>query len=125
MRTLSNGFLRAFFVVVAVLFSVPAIAQLPTTIPISNRPQAVDEILNRGHQLELERRWGDALSHYEEALRQYPAEAGLQRQFDTARLHYDIQRRSADRSFCDTLSRMTLDQALNLYSQVLLKIESH
>ena len=49
----------------------------------------------------------------------------LQRRFDTARLHYDIQRRSVDRSFSETLTRLPLDRALDLYAQVLLKIESH
>ncbi len=75
--------------------------------------------------MELERRWGDALTHYEEALRQFPADGVLQRRFDTARLHYDIQRRSVDRSFSETLTRLPLDRALDLYAQVLLKIDSH
>ena len=75
--------------------------------------------------MELERRWGDALTHYEEALRQFPADGVLQRRFDTARLHYDIQRRSIDRSFSETLTRLPLDRALDLYAQVLLKIDSH
>ena len=79
----------------------------------------------RGRQLEGERRWGDALSQYEESLRQHPTDATLQERFDFARLHYDLERRYADRSFCDTVVRLSPERALELYSQVLLKIDSH
>ena len=125
MRRISTGLLRATFTAFLLLLGATALAQLPTTITISSRTQVVDDLLKRGQQLELERRWGDALTHYEEALRQFPADGVLQRQFDTARLHYDIQRRSVDRSFSETLTRLPLDRALDLYAQVLLKIDSH
>ncbi len=125
MRRISTGLLRATFTAFVLLLGATALAQLPTTITISSRTQEVDDLLKRGRQLELERRWGDALTHYEEALRQFPADGVLQRRFDTARLHYDIQRRSLDRSFSETLTRLPLDRALDLYAQVLLKIDSH
>ena len=126
MRRISTALLRATFAACLVLLSSAALAQLPaTTIAISSHTQAVDDLLRRGQQLELERRWGDALTHYEEAIRQFPAESALQRRFDTARLHYDIQRRSIDRSFSESLARLPMDRALDLYSQVLLKIDSH
>src|SRR3972149_1112718 len=125
MRRINTGLLRATFAIFAIFLAVSAFAQLPTTITISNRTQEVDDFLRSGRQLELEQRWGDALTHYEEALRQFPADATLQRRFDTARLHYDLQRRYVDHSFSQTLSRLPLDQALDLYLQVLLKIESH
>jgi carboxyl-terminal processing protease len=117
--------LRINLAAFAILFAASAIAQLPTTITISSHTQEIDSLLQRGRQLELEHRWGDALNHYEEALRLYPGVNGLQRRFDTARLHYDIQRRSVDRSFSESLTRLPLDRALDLYAQVLLKIESH
>jgi len=125
MRRISTGLLRGTFAACVLLFAASAVAQLPTTITISSRTQEVDNLLQRGRQLELEHRWGDALTNYEDALRQFPAEAALQRRFDTARLHYDIQRRSADRSYSETLSQLPLDRTLDLYAQVLLKIESH
>lgn len=125
MRRISTGLLRATFAAFVLLLGASALAQLPTTIAISNRTHEVDDLLQRGRQLELERRWGDALTHYEEALRQYPGDAALQRRFDTARLHYDIQRRSVDRSYSETLTRLPLDRMLDIYIQVLLKIESH
>ncbi len=42
-----------------------------------------------------------------------------------ARLHYDLGRRYADRSFSDKVSRIPAERALELYLQVLQKIETH
>ncbi len=54
-----------------------------------------------------------------------PAMQRCKSDFDFARLHYDLQRRYNDRSFCDTVVRLSPERALELYSQVLLKIDSH
>ena len=102
-----------------------ACAQLPTTITISDPRGEVAELLRRGDQLERQQRWGEALAYYEDAVRQHPEETTLQQRFDLVRCHYDLQRRYADRSFRDSITRLSADRALNLYDQVLLKIESH
>ena len=117
--------IRACLAVLALLLTAAAYAQLPTTVTISDPRGEIDELLQRGHQLEVERRWGEALAHYEDAVRQHPKEAELQRRFDAARLHYDVERRYADRSFHESVARLSTERALNLYAQVLLKIESH
>lgn len=85
----------------------------------------VSELLRKGQELEVECRWGDAFSHYEDAVRQFPQDRSLQRRFQFARLHYDLARRYDDSSYCDVLGRMSLDEALEVYSEVLLKIEAH
>lgn len=85
----------------------------------------VNELLRRGQQLEIERRWGDALIHYEDALRQFPDERTLERRFEYTRLHYDLVRRYNDGSFNECLGRMTLNESLNLYNEVLLKVQTH
>jgi len=120
-------FLLAMF---AAWQAAPASDRVPvTTITIlDSREQTtgdVADLLRRGRHLELERRWGDALSFYEDALRQHDAEPSLQQRFDVTRLHYDLQRRYNDRSFCDTVARLPSERALELYGQVLLKIDSH
>ncbi len=117
--------LRAFAASLALLLTAAAYAQLPTTVTISDPRGEIEELLRRGHQLEIERRWGEALAHYEDAVRQHPKESALQSRFDSARLHYDIERRYADRSFQESILRLSTERALNLYGQVLLKIESH
>ena len=98
----------------------------PQTIPSASpySPQA-SELLRRGQELEIERRWAEAFSHYEEAVRQFPEDHGLKRRFDYARLHYDLTRRYDDRSYQQILGQLSLTQALDLYSDVLLKIQAH
>jgi len=110
-------------VVLAILAGAPATAQQPPIIP--DNSARVDELLRHGQQLELQSRWGDALTHYEEAIRSFPGERSLQRRYDLSRLHYDLGRRYADRSFLDALAGMSTNDALDLYSEVLLKIQTH
>ena len=117
--------LRTCLTVLALLLTAAVYAQLPTTVTISDPRGEIDDLLRRGHQLEIERRWGEALTHYEDAVRRHPKEVELKSRFDSARLHYDIERRYADRSFQDSILRLSTERALNLYGQVLLKIESH
>jgi carboxyl-terminal processing protease len=109
----------------AFLVATPAVAQQSTTISISERTHQVDNLLRRGQELEQKRSWGEALAHYEDAIRLFPEETSLERRFEVARLHYDLGRRYADRSFCDCIARMTPEKALDLYGQVLLKIQTH
>ncbi len=109
-----------------VLFFVStAVAQQTTTISINTHSAEVGKALQDGRRLERERRWGEALTHYEDAIREFPYDASLQRRFDYTRLHYDLGRRYADRSFRQAVAHLPLEKALELYAQVLLKIESH
>ena len=62
-------------------------------------PKVVSNILEQGRSLEADGSWGDALAHYEEALRNHPGQHALQQRFDNARLHYSFDRRFDDRSF--------------------------
>lgn len=103
------------------LFAVAA-AQAPTG---QERTANLGELLRRGQQLETERRWGDALAHYEDAVRQFPEEPSLERRFELSRLHYDLGRRYSDPTFCNCLSQLAIDQALELYNDLLLKIQAH
>jgi len=99
-------------------------AAQPPQLTWDHTPE-VSELLRRGQELEVEHRWGDAFLHYEDAVRQFPQDRSLQRRFQSARLHYDLARRYDDHSYCDVLARLSLDQALDVYSEVLLKIEAH
>ncbi len=76
--------LRACLAVVAVLLAAPALAQLPTTITISDPQGEIADLLDRGRQLEQQQRWGEALAHYEDAVRRHPKAAALQQHFDSA-----------------------------------------
>ncbi len=93
--------------------------------PYADPANAVQDLLRRGYQLESEGRWGDALLHYEESLRTFPAHPSLQRRYEYARLHYDLVRRYNDRSFLRTLQTLSPQEALALYNDVLAKIQAH
>lgn len=118
----------ASLLLVFTLVAAPVSAQAPSaqTQSLSALPRAdVSEMLRHGRQLEIERRWSEAVSYYEESLRRYPGEASLQRRFDYTRLHYDVGRRYVDRSFRDLLTKLSFQQALDLYGEVLLKVQAH
>ena len=74
---------RACFAVLLLFWAAAAPAQLPTTITISDPGSQMAEVLRHGQQLEVERRWGEALAYYEDAVRQHPQDASLQQRFDS------------------------------------------
>ncbi len=96
-----------------------------TTVEISDQSAEVGELLRLGRELELERRWAEALGHYETSLRKFPSNETFQRRLDYSRLHYDVVRRCADESYGRLLQRISMDEALSLYSEVLRKIQTH
>ncbi len=112
---------------VAALLSVAAtgLAQQATTISIAPRTAQVEDLLREGRRLEIQRRWSEALTHYEDAVRQYPAESSLLRRFENTRLHYDLGRRYADRSFVGSITKLSLSDVLDLYGQVLVKVQAY
>jgi carboxyl-terminal processing protease len=87
--------------------------------------EQVDGFLRRASKFEAERNWGEALSVYEEALREHPDELTLTNRHTLAKIHYDLGRRYGDSSFLRALSTLSERQAVSLYSEILLKIESH
>jgi carboxyl-terminal processing protease len=105
------------------------VAALPAARAQSRVPQPpsmnVRTVLEQGQQLENQRRWGEALSLYEESLRELPGEADLETRFRTAKIHYDLGRRYHDQSFRRSLTELKELDALGVYSDVLLKIQSH
>jgi carboxyl-terminal processing protease len=87
---------------------------------------AVDELLRQGQSLETERRWGEALTHYEQGLRHFPDQATvIEPRLELSRIHYDLNRRYNDNSFHTALRSMGERDALALYVEVLAKIQSH
>jgi len=130
MRPRVYGLRATFFALATALFATvftPAVGvgQTATTISITNRSIELNHLLDAGREMERERRWGEALSHYEEALRRFPSDQSLHRRFDHARLHYDLARRYNDRTFRDRVMRLPLEQAMDLYGEVLLKVQTH
>ncbi|QDU57647.1 S41 family peptidase [Aeoliella mucimassa] len=88
-------------------------------------PQEISQLLAAGRKLEGEHRWGEALAHYEQAVRKHPEDRSLAQRYDIARLHYGVERRYVDRSYLDAVSTLDGNDANDLYNELLLKIDSH
>lgn len=126
MRRVRTLGIRVCFAALALAFAASVTAQQPNyVITVSESRDGISDLLRSGQQLERQRRWGEALAHYEDAIRHHPNEGELQQRFDVVRIHYDLERRYADRSFRNSVLRLSTERALELYGQVLLKIESH
>lgn len=113
--------------VVAVVAISPALGQAPTPVSVETSAARVrvDELLREGRKFESGEQWGEALSHYEEALRDFPNDRTLIERHDQARIHFDVGRRYHDESFRRAVGTLTRSDALAIYNDVLLKIESH
>ncbi len=96
---------------------------LPAQTPVATTD--VRNFLQQATQLEGEQRWGEALSIYEKALREHPEDPTLDRRRALAKIHYDLGRRYGDSSFLRAISSLSERDAVSLYSEVLIKIESH
>lgn len=85
----------------------------------------LERVIAAGDLFEREQRWGEALMHYEQAVRKYPDRHELGQRLLTARMYYDVGRRYHDESFAATVDRLEESKALELYGEILLKIHSH
>ncbi len=108
----------------------------PPVVRAAGAPQApeltaeVNQIVSQGAKLESQRRWGEALSLYEDEVRKRyegnnPSIAQLFERIDLAKIHYDLGRRYADGSFRRSIASLDESRALELYGEVLTKIYAH
>lgn len=116
--------LSLFLLVPASSFAQQAILGGAPVAEVSGEAE-IAEVLARGRQLETERRWGEALTHYEDALRLHPAARTIEQRLQLSRIHYDLGRRYNDRGFRDALARMSARDAIDLYSEVLEKVQDY
>jgi len=85
----------------------------------------IGDLLSEGIQLERQRRWGEALSHYESATRRHPGNPQLQSRMGLTRIHFDLTRRYTDQSYLASVRKMPSADATELLNEVLLKIQTH
>ncbi|MDZ4659363.1 MAG: S41 family peptidase [Bythopirellula sp.] len=117
-------------VLLSLIFGSVATAQVSRTEPVTSAQQALSNgslntVLDKGRQLEATNRWGEALSHYEEALRDYRGNETLEQRHDLAKLHYSVERRYHDQSFLQSITALDRNQALSLYTELLQKTNTH
>ncbi|MCG8586865.1 MAG: S41 family peptidase [Pirellulales bacterium] len=86
---------------------------------------SIDALLREGTKLEASRRWGDALTHYEDALKTHRNHAKLRERATVVKIHFNLVRRYTDRSFRGMLDKLSYNDAIALYDEVLRKVETH
>ena len=106
---------------------VAALAQVsePVTAAASDQANDLAVVLERGSQLERQRRWGEALTYYEEILRQHPRHTDISERLHAARTHYDVCRRYSDSTFTSLVVSVRDRDALTIYDEVLIKVNTH
>lgn len=90
-----------------------------------------EDSLRRALELERERKWTAAIELYEDALDHWPDRADLSRlrvdfvhRLRLCESHYRLGRRYQDQSFRNTLLRLPRERVLDLFDEVLERIES-
>ncbi|MBX3420813.1 MAG: S41 family peptidase [Pirellulaceae bacterium] len=84
---------------------------------------SVQDPLAQGLDLEHQRNWIDAIHYYESVLRQTPDNAQVRRRLQISRLHHDVVRRCSDSAIDQLISTVSPAAALDLYSEVLARLE--
>ncbi|MBI3861932.1 MAG: S41 family peptidase [Planctomycetia bacterium] len=91
-------------------------AQVP-----ANLPQAI----NSGVDLEVSKKWIDAITHYEKAIKLYPDNKDLELGLRRSKIQFSIERRYTDNTFHKSLLSMPRQDAISLYGDVLSLVQSH
>jgi carboxyl-terminal processing protease len=98
---------------------------LVADFPVAGSVQLPDEseILEAGRKLELERRWHEAILHYEKVTRKNAQLRASSERLQVCRVHHDVTRRYSDRSYLQTIDTSTPADALKVFSEVIAKLE--
>lgn len=121
--------LRACFAPICLCASTIVLSVSATQIAYAQLPGAPEAtanhsiLLQAGMELEKNRQWIQAIQHYEAAARAFPSDAELRRRLLISRLHYDVVRRVTDNSISHTLANVSQAEALELYSEVVARLE--
>lgn len=84
-----------------------------------------DEAYGKALQLERDRRWAEAIQTYQDAVERWPERVEFKHRQRLCEAHFKLNRRYQDRSFREVLLRVSRQQALDLYDEVLERIQLH
>jgi carboxyl-terminal processing protease len=88
-------------------------------------PGEPSQTLQRGLDFERKRNWASAIRLYEDALEQWPSRSEFGHRLRLCETHYKLVRRYQDRSFRDILLKLPRGKAIELYDELVDRIESH
>ena len=117
----------AFALCLVARVSIPiAHGQLAPTPELQTRftlNESVRSPLAEGKRLEQERRWQEAIMHYEKAIKKDPRQREFAERLQICRVHFDVTRRYSDRSFIQTVDTSSASEAFSVMAEVLAKLE--
>ncbi len=85
----------------------------------------VREAVHTGVEFERSSKWVDAIVHYRSALKTWPESNELKYGLRRSRFHMNIDRRYSDKSYQESLLKLSEYEALELLDEVLFKIHGH
>jgi carboxyl-terminal processing protease len=91
----------------------------------TSRPDEADLALDRGLDQERLRNWAAAIETYHDAVERWPSRVDFSRRLRLCEIHFRLNRRYSDGSFLKILLRLPHDQAVELYDEVLERIQSN
>ena len=114
------SFLKTFFsILVGVVLAIQ-----PTTFTNASE-FAVDDLAVRSTQLEAAGQWPELVSLCESAARKGNLSNELYQRYDLAKIHCDLDRRSAEKAYQEALRQITEGEARHLFMECLGRINSH
>lgn len=84
---------------------------------------STEQQMQIGLEFEQNRQWLEAVQHYEKACRAVSDHPELKRRLLISRIHYDVIRRCQDPSLLDAMATISVNDGLELYSEVLSRLE--
>ena len=106
-----------------VLSAVLAVAPVYAQGNLAGSAEQASAHLQSGIELEQGRQWIEAIQHYEAGVKEFPSDSRLRRRLLISRLHYDVIRRSSDSSIASIMRNASDADVLELYSEVLARLE--
>jgi len=90
-----------------------------------NPDAGADTALELGLNQERSRDWAAAIETYHSAVERWPSRTDLSRRLRLCEIHFKLNRRYGDSSFRNILLRLPHDQAIELYDEVLERIQTN
>ncbi len=95
------------------------------SVPAPAESEDVDSQIHRGMDLERQKNWGAAIDSYENTLKRWPDRIDVRQRLRLCESHYKLGRRYLDRSFRTVLLHLPVEKTLDLYDEVLERIETY
>ena len=85
----------------------------------------VEQLIFTGSGFESKSLWGEALTHYEKAVKQFPENTKIKSRLENAKVHYDLKRRYLDPSYVKSTKTTSEQVSLEILSEILMKIQNY